>query len=144
PAPARAPAPPAAQAPSSQPARTAAAPVPAAAQPVDLELEEPVEGAAGADAPFDIAPADVAPFPQGVPPSEPILATDLAPEPLQPSRPLTQEEIAILDALERLADGHHAEPDIVKPAQAMAALVRLLLRKRIIAEQEFLDEFKRK
>jgi hypothetical protein len=147
PAPARASAPPAGIASAPHPPRAAPAPAPAAPtaapQPVDLELEEPVDAAADA-APFDIAPADVAPFPQGVPPSEPILATDLAPEQPQASRPLTPEEIAILDALERLADGHHAEPDIVKPAQAMAALVRLLLRKRIIAEQEFLDEFKRK
>jgi hypothetical protein len=58
------------------------------------------------------------------------------------ARPLTFEEVAILDALERLAGGHHAEPDIVKPAQAMAALVRLLIRKRIVTEQEFLDELR--
>jgi hypothetical protein len=130
--------------PASVPKPQRAAPAAAeAAHPVDLELEEPVDPAAEAAAPFDVAPAEVAPFPQGVPASEPILATDLAPE--QPeARSLTPEEIAILDALERLADGHHAEPDIVKPAQAMAALVRLLLRKRIIAEQEFLDELKRK
>jgi hypothetical protein len=32
----------------------------------------------------------------------------------------------------------------VKPAQAMAALVRLLLRKRIIVERELLDELARK
>jgi hypothetical protein len=140
----RAPAPAPTPAPAPQPARAAPTPPPAAAQSVDLELEEPVDAGADAAATFDIAPEDVAPFPQGVPPSEPILATDLAPAEPEASRPLTPEEIAILDALERLADGHHAEPDIVKPAQAMAALVRLLLRKRIIAEQEFLDEFKRK
>jgi len=120
-----------------------------------LELEEPPPGdrpdaLAAPIAPFDVAPADLAPFPEEMSGGEPILATDLAPDgavagaPTPEPRPLTPEEIAILDALDRLAGGHHAEPDIVKPAQAMAALVRLLLRKRIISEQEFLDEFGKK
>jgi hypothetical protein len=60
------------------------------------------------------------------------------------SRELTPEETAILDALDRLAHGGHAEPEIVRPVQAMAALVRLLLRKRVISEQELVDELTRK
>ncbi len=32
----------------------------------------------------------------------------------------------------------------MKPAQAMAAMIRLLLRKRIVTEQEFLDELSKK
>lgn len=55
-------------------------------------------------------------------------------------RELTEREIEILEALGRLAAGGHAEPEIVKPAQAMAAVIRLLLRKRVMSEQEFLDE----
>jgi hypothetical protein len=141
--------------PTPAPAAAAAAPRPAAPgpqpraaapEPVELELDAPVEPLA--ELAFDIAPADVAPFPEGVPPAEPVLASDLAPEDSagveRASRPLTPDETAILDALERLADGHHAEPDIVKPTQAMAALVRLLLRKRIILKQEFLDELRKK
>lgn len=57
-----------------------------------------------------------------------------------PQRELTPREIEILEALDRLAGGGHAEPEIVKPAQAMAAVIRLLLRKRVMTEQEFLDE----
>jgi hypothetical protein len=75
---------------------------------------------------------------------EPILATDLVPDDEPGGRPLTAAEIAILDSLDRLASGAHAEPEIVKPAQAMAALVRLLLRKGIIVERELLDELVRK
>jgi hypothetical protein len=75
---------------------------------------------------------------------EPILATDLVPDDEPGGRPLSADEIAILESLDRLASGAHAEPEIVKPAQAMAALVRLLLRKRIIGEQELLDELVRK
>jgi Type II secretion system (T2SS), protein E, N-terminal domain len=123
------------------PAAPGAAPAAAAARPVELELEEPVDPVT--DAAFL---SEGGAFPEGDPQSEPILATDLAPEeegadaePTAAPRPLAPEDVAILDAVERLAGGHHAEPDILKPAQAMAALVRLLLRKGIITEQEFLD-----
>ncbi|HEY6097839.1 MAG TPA: hypothetical protein VIW03_00320 [Anaeromyxobacter sp.] len=153
PAPAPVAAPLAAAAPAAAPQRGAPSGG-ATLRPVDLELEEPVPadqaGAPAAPAPFDVAPAQLAPFPDEVSGSEPILATDLAPEEdavegrSSPQRPLTPDETAILDALDRLAGGHHAEPEIVKPAQAMAALVRLLLRKRIVSEQEFLDELKKK
>ncbi len=83
-------------------------------------------------------------------------APDLPPQPvagdggadgppdLPGGRPLTPSELSILDALERLAGGAHAEPEIVKPAQAMAAMIRLLLRKRVVTEQEFLDELSKK
>jgi hypothetical protein len=122
---------------------------------VELELEErppspiPRDGDGQGSALAQLVPAaELAPFPDEITGSEPILATDLAPEDEpgeeQAQRPLRPEEIAILDALERLAGGHHAEPEIVKPAQAMAALVRLLLRKRVISEQEFLDELVKK
>jgi type II secretion system (T2SS) protein E len=139
---------PSAAPPPSAPSAAHAAPrvaPPAPARPVELELEEPVDPSTAAAAPFaaasEAAPADAS---QG----EPILATELAPReasgPDAPAAtPFTPEEVAILDALERLAAGHHAEPDILKPAQAMAALVRLLVRRRIISEREFLDELRR-
>jgi type IV pilus assembly protein PilB len=62
----------------------------------------------------------------------------------RPVRELTAGEIEILAALGRLAAGGHAEPDIVKPAQVIAALVRLLFRRRVITEQELLDELSRR
>ena len=49
----------------------------------------------------------------------------------------------MLEALDRLASGAHAEPEILKPAQAMAAVIRLLIRHGIVTEQEFLDELRR-
>jgi hypothetical protein len=51
---------------------------------------------------------------------------------------LSPREIEILHALERLAGGAHAEPEILRPAQAMAALALLLVRKGILTEQELL------
>jgi hypothetical protein len=62
----------------------------------------------------------------------------------QPTRVLSPEEVGILEALDRLAGGAPAEPDIVKPAQAMAAVIRLLLRRRIVTEREFFDELLRR
>jgi hypothetical protein len=82
-------------------------------------------------------------------PGEAILATDLLAEEEMVegrSRPrgLTDDDVQILEAIERLAGGAHAEPDIVKPAQAMAAVIRLLIQKRIITEEEFLDALRPK
>jgi hypothetical protein len=59
-------------------------------------------------------------------------------------RELTAREIAILDSLDKLASGEPAQPEIVKPAQAMAAMIRLLIRRRIVTDLEFLDELSRK
>lgn len=59
-------------------------------------------------------------------------------------RELTPREVAILDSIERLANGHPAQPDVVKPTQAMAALIRLLIRKGLVTELEFLDELTKK
>ncbi len=63
---------------------------------------------------------------------------------LPDAQPLTVSELSVLEALDRLADGAHPEPEIVKPAQAMAALIRLLLRKRIVTDRELLDELSKK
>jgi hypothetical protein len=104
---------------------------------VDLELEEKTGDHGEADA-EELTPLEE---PQG----EPVLATDLAPEAdAPPPRELTPQEIAILESLDRLASGAPAQPDIVKPAQAMAALIRLLIRRRIVTELEFLDELSKK
>ncbi len=54
------------------------------------------------------------------------------------------ESHAVLEILDRLVHGEPVAPEVVKPAQMVAALVRLLLQKRIISEEEFLSEFRRK
>jgi hypothetical protein len=61
-----------------------------------------------------------------------------------PGRELTAHEAAILESLDQLASGAPAQPDVVKPAQAMAAMIRLLIRKRVVTELEFLDELSKK
>jgi hypothetical protein len=45
-----------------------------------------------------------------------------------------------------MADGAEAElhTEKVKPARMVASLIRLLIRKRIIREEEFLEELSRK
>lgn len=58
-------------------------------------------------------------------------------------RELTAEESMILDELGRLAGGDDAAPMIVRPAQLLATLIRLLIRKQLISEQELLDEILR-
>jgi hypothetical protein len=128
-------------APPRAPARAAppqaaqrAAPAPAAARELqggslELELEEQTgeHGQAGLLTPLD----EASPGAEGAPPAA-------------PQRELTLQEIAILESLDRLASGGPAQPEIVKPAQAMAALIRLLIRRRIITEIDFLDELSRR
>jgi type IV pilus assembly protein PilB len=58
-------------------------------------------------------------------------------------RELTAEEAMILDELGRLAGGDEAAATIVRPAQLLATLIRLLIRKQVITEQELLDEILR-
>jgi hypothetical protein len=59
-------------------------------------------------------------------------------------RPLTPREIVVLDALERLAAGAEDVPLPVKPSQVAAALLRIMLRKHVVSQQELLDELLRK
>src|SRR6266508_896408 len=153
PKPTAAPAPRAAAQPAPATPRTAAHPIPAkpfpaARRPVELDLEELPGAAGGEGAAEPDGSEELTPF-EDVPQNEPILASDLAPyedmvEGPQPTRDLSDQELAILESLDRLASGAPAEPDVVKPAQAMAALIRLLIRKRIVSEQDFLDELSKK
>jgi hypothetical protein len=78
------------------------------------------------------------------------LEEELSPLPdeaLEPEPPaagaLSPGEQAVLDALERLADGGHAEPEVLKPAQAIAVLIRILVRKGIVDQRELLDALRR-
>jgi hypothetical protein len=73
---------------------------------------------------------------------EAVLEPVLEPLPPAPGE-LTAAEQAVLDALERLADGGHAEPEVLKPTQAIAVLIRILLRKGVVDQREILEALRR-
>jgi hypothetical protein len=58
----------------------------------------------------------------------------------------SEEDLQVLENLERISHGD--EPTVpaqkIMPAQMVAALVRLLIKKRVIQEEEFLDELSQK
>jgi hypothetical protein len=133
---------PGAQAPSRTPPPVATLP---AAEPPgpkrsavpELELEENTGDHGAVDA-EELTPIDETT-------GEALLATELAPSAeaapgSAPRRELSPRELAILESLERLAVGGPAQPDVLKPTQAMAAFIRLLIRKGVVTEFEFLDE----
>lgn len=91
------------------------------------------------------------PPPKKAPPAPP--PSNLAPSPAPtpapapaPALDFSEEDLAILENLERMAHGE--EPTLesakVRPAQMVASLIRLLMRKGVIAETEFLEELGRK
>ena len=59
---------------------------------------------------------------------------------------LNEDDLKILEDIERLAEGEPARKDSLKvqPAQMVASLIRLLIKKGVINELEFLDELSRK
>jgi hypothetical protein len=59
---------------------------------------------------------------------------------------ITEEDLQVLENIERMADGAESTLDTekVKPARMVASLIRLLIRKRVIREEEFLEELSRK
>jgi hypothetical protein len=69
-------------------------------------------------------------------------------KPPQPQVPpnFSEEDLKVLDNLERISKGEEptAVTQKIMPAQMVAALVRLLIQKRVIQEEEFLDELSRK
>jgi hypothetical protein len=112
----------------AHPAGGSGAPPTGGRSPAALDLEDPEE----------LTPLDDGGL------GEPILATDLAPsgeEGAHAGPELTTRELAILESLDAAA-GEGAEPDVVKPARAVAALIRLLIRKGLVTEEELLDELR--
>jgi hypothetical protein len=150
PPPAAPPAPrPAAAAPGRAPASAPRPPSPPQPAPSSRPAPQQPPGGPARAAPPAPASAPPAGRAQAAPPRAPELELEERTgeemvEGPQPSRELTAREVAILESLDRLAGGAPAEPDVVKPAQAMAALIRLLIRKRIVSEQDFLDELSKK
>ncbi len=143
-------------------------PVRAPGLPADLELEDAHPGSpeaigkaraallgdvppGGLSEPEDHGHApsvNVPPARPAPPPAEPVFlavpASQAAPVPSpRGAPPLGDHDRAVLDALDRLAGGAHAEPELLRPAQAMAAVIRLLIRRGIVSEREFLDELRR-
>lgn len=59
---------------------------------------------------------------------------------------ISEEDLRVLEEIERIADGGDAtlHTEKVKPARMVASLIRLLIRKRVIREEEFLEELSRK
>ena len=86
------------------------------------------------------------PAPHPIPPQldEQLLEEEEAVEGRIALRALTPKEVVVLDALERLAAGQDEVPLPVKPSQVAAALLRIMLRHKIVTQQELLDELLRK
>jgi type IV pilus assembly protein PilB len=130
----------------------AAAPPPPGGPPPSLEAE-----AAARDALFGAIPrggfAPEEPYEELTPApadeGEPISADLLAPEEEMvegrvPIRELSTEDVAILDALDRIARGAVEPASPVPTARLVAALLRLLVAKKLVSEQDLLDELARR
>ena len=70
----------------------------------------------------------------------------LAPPPPPSLSDISEDDLKVLEDIERIADGAEAtlHTEKVKPARMVASLIRLLIKKRIIREEEFLEELSRK
>jgi hypothetical protein len=133
--------------PSARLARPAQAPAPAPVHPrgPPAPPAAPVTGWHGTPAVPPGPRTDAPPRPPAHPPPVPevILEEELV-EGRLALRPLTPKEIVVLDALERLAAGQDDVPLPVKPSQVAAALLRIMLRQKIVTQQELLDELLRR
>ncbi|RYZ35049.1 MAG: general secretion pathway protein GspE [Myxococcaceae bacterium] len=142
-------------------------------EPLDIVEAEPMDEMDDADDSPDILPSPP-PAParsSARPPAPPPLDWDLPPPPPSDSRPdgadvledllgakpraappktttpdFSEEDLAVLDDIERISRGEEASLDTekVKPARMVASLIRLLIRKGLIQESEFLEELAQK
>ena len=73
-------------------------------------------------------------------------AQSVTPPPPAVPPEFSESDLQVLDSLEKLAQGDEATLDSekVKPARMVAALIRLLIKKGVIQELEFLEELARK
>lgn len=121
----------------------------AASAPAGEVATTPVPVQQGAEPSPGKAPSDSKEAHGSTPaPTPPIAAPEPSPVPeADPSRlDFSEADLAVLDTLERLAGGDESagQMEKVKPARMVAALTRLLMKKGIIDEHEFLDELSRK
>ena len=114
---AAAPAPPARAAPPPAPAPPATAPAPPATAPAPAPLAD-----------GELLPVDL------------LAAEEEMVEGRIPMRELSARDLAVLDALERMARGEEVPASPVPPGRLAAVLLRLLVRKRLLSEDELLDE----
>jgi type IV pilus assembly protein PilB len=92
--------------------------------PLDAEIPPEAGGAEGPPAPA-AAPA--------------------APSPPEADAGETREPaLAVLEAVDQIAHGGAVGPDLVKPSQLAATLVRLLIRKKVITVEDLVEEFGRR
>lgn len=116
--------------------------------PAQTDLDDLLGGgSAAAAAPPAPAPAPaLASAPAPAPRPAEVMKFAPPPKPPEPSIDFSEEDLRVLENLERMAQGE--EPTLesvkVKPAQMVASLIRLLMRKGVIAETEFLEELSRK
>ena len=143
---ARAAAPSAAVRPAASPARSTPSPAgtaPPGAEPaektgtVELPLDAEIPPEAEGEDLWSQGPVK-APAP---PPAAPLPAT--AP-PADAGRGSTGRELEVLEAIDHLAHGEPVTPELVKPSQLAAALLRLLVRKKVVTFEELLEELGRK
>ncbi len=150
---------PATRAAASSPAARSAAPSPAGTAP---HGEEPAGKSGTVELPLD---AEIPPDAEGedlwsqgpvkAPTPPPAAAPQPAAPPLAAARPATAppaaagrsstgRELEVLEAIDQLAHGEPAVPELVKPSQLAAALLRLLVRKKVVTFEELLEELGRK
>ncbi|XXF80613.1 general secretion pathway protein GspE [Myxococcaceae bacterium GXIMD 01537] len=149
------PTPPRPATPVPTPPRAAAAPAPTPPRPP----VPPPDASTQASADFLdalLGPAPAPPPPPSPPeperPRVPVVvfggaAQGVTPPPPPPPPPqFSEADLQVLDDLERLAHGEEATLDSekVKPARMVAALIRVLIKKGVIQELEFLEELSRK
>ena len=130
-----------------------------AAEPVPLLTPPrgiPLDAKAAAEALDDLLGGLVGtpPVPASPRPVVPVLkfaAKEAPKKPEDPKKPeppqFSEQDLQVLDKLERIADGTPvapAEGEKVRPERMIASLIRLLIRKGIIHELEFLEELARK
>lgn len=143
--------------PPPAPPRAAAPPPPPPPQPPPAPAQ-----AASSMASSDFLDALLGPTPKPPPPPPPVpdpttprvpvvvfggAAQGVKPPPPPPPPPeFSDADLQVLDSIEKLAQGEEAPLDSekVKPARMVAALIRLLIKKGVIQELEFLEELARK
>ncbi|WP_163998336.1 general secretion pathway protein GspE [Pyxidicoccus caerfyrddinensis] len=150
---------PAAPPPAPKPAAAARPTLRSSPPPPPVATPPPPPGADMLDDLLGVEPAATAKPPPPPPPDGaggkprvPVVLFGGAAQGAKPSMPLTptpqfsDEDLAVLDDIERISRGEEASLDTekVKPARMVASLIRLLIRKGLIQEGEFLEELARK
>ncbi len=123
-------------------------PPPGATRLVAKELDA-LLGKTEPSEPAEPPPTPERPQPQPPPPQKVEVIRFAPPSPKPEPDPLSglsEDDLRILEDLERMATGEAPllETEKVRPAQMVAALIRLLIRKNVIAEADFLEELGRK